>query len=193
VLLVTGGEAGGESVAAKGFDSGLPSNSSLLIGSGARVAADGVRAGKLLVVCGRSIAAEGIGGGMLPLVGGQSVATGGLGASVLRFTGGKSIGDVGNIAGNGWLGSSAIAPVVAGFAVGGAGLWLLISAAFGAIEGNRAVPTAGALAATPGGEFGADATIRPSGLVIVAALVVLSTAALATGFGGATTYAGGLV
>jgi len=143
-----------------------------------------VRAGKLLVVGGRRFATEGIGGGMLPLVGGQSVATGRFGTGVLPLTGGKSIGDVGNIAGNGWLGSSAIAPVVAGFAVGGAGLWLLISAAFGAIE---------ALTATPGGEFGADATIRPSGLAIVATLVVLLAAALTTGFGGATTYAGGLM
>ena len=193
MLLVTGGEADGESVAAKGFDSGLLSNSSLLIGSGASVAADGVRAGKLLVVGGRGIATEGIGGAMLPLVGGQGVATGGFGAGALPFTGGKSIGDVGNIAGNGWLGSSAITPVVVGFAVGGAGLWLSISAAFGAIEGSRAVPTAGALTATPGGEFGADAAIRPSGLAIVATLVVLLTAAPTTGFGGATTYAGGLV
>jgi len=152
-----------------------------------------VRAGKLLVVGGRRFATEGIGGGMLPLVGGQSVATGRFGTGVLPLTGGKSIGDVGNIAGNGWLGSSAIAPVVAGFAVGGAGLWLLISAAFGAIEANGAVPTAGALTATPGGEFGADATIRPSGLAIVATLVVLLAAALTTGFGGATTYAGGLM
>ena len=67
------------------------------------------------------------------------------------------------------------APGVAGATAGGGGFWLLISAAFAATEGGRAGASVGTLAPPPaaGAELGSVETVCPSGLVIVATLVVL--------------------